>query len=729
MSGAVGKPVVRVDARAKVLGEARYSADVVLPGMAHAVLVTSAIARGRISRIDATAAEASPNTLLVLTHRSLNRPLGEDSYMGEGGHFQSSVNPLASAEIHYHGQIVAIVVSDTLEAAEAAAALVEIDCDETDAVAHLLGTISQAEPLDELSLDIGDVDAAIAGAAACVDAEYATAAMHQNPIELYSTTASWKEDRLRLEVPSQWIAGTQAGVAQVLGMRREDVTVASPFVGGAFGAKASVLWHTVLTAVAAERIGRPVKLVVSRRQGFTVGSFRPQTRHRVRLAADADGRLVAYEHNLWGQTSRADAATLPGTHYSTHVYASPSIRAREYAVKTDVNTPGYMRGPIEFPVNFAHESAIDELAFTLGIDPVEMRLRNEPERDPVTGKPYSSRSLVACYERARELFGWEGRTPGIGSMRGDDGSLIGWGCASAWYPTYAGASDASVRVTAEGAEVRIGAHDLGTGAYTVLRQIAADALEVPIDRVRVLLGSSDLPIGPMASGSSTTASAGSAVHIVCRKARELLGETGDPLAAADQLPDGMLETTARFAPRALKPDQVESAMKGRLALTEPFSDTHTMFSFGAQFAEVRVDPLTYRVTLGRLVGVFACGRIINPRTACSNLIGGMIWGAGHALMEEGLFDHARARFANTDLGSYHFAANADVPDILAETIDELDEVVNPLGVKGVGEIGVIGVAPAIASAIHHATGIRLRRTPFLIDQLLAATRLETGGRP
>lgn len=748
MTDFIGQPLPRSDARAKVTGAARYAADVRYPDMAFAALVTSSVARGHIRSIEPAEAESVEGVFLVLTHSSLNETLGNGGFLGSGGRFQSSVNPLESADIAHHGQIVALVIADSQEAAEHAAGLLQIGYQSDPGHADLRAEIDQAIALDAMSVNIGDARDALANAPVSVAGEYLTAAMHQNPIELYGTTARWVGDQLYLDLSTQWVIGTQAGVADVLGIPRDHVHISSPYVGGGFGAKASVFWHTVFTAIAARRVGRPVKLVVSRAHGFTVGSFRPETRQTVRLGASNDGRLLAYDHENWTQVSRADMAALPGTHYSTHIYAVPSIRAREFAVPTDVNTPGYMRAPLEYPVNFAQESALDELAVALRMDPVELRLRNEPDRDPVSGVPYSSRSLAACFRRGAEMFGWERRTAKPGSMRSNDGSLLGWGCAAAWYPAYRAASAAAVRVTADGlVQVRVGAHDLGTGTYTILAQIAAADLGVLADSVTVLLGSSDLPIGPMSAGSSTTASAGSAVRLACRKARTALlsiARSAVPFAGRDcgqldivggritgadgasmalgalvaGLPEGTFQVMDQFVPHELSESQVKCALDGRLAQAGPFSDTHTMFSFGAQFAEVRVDPLTRRVALGRLVGVFACGRIINPRTARSQLMGGMIWGASHALMEEGVFDRRRAQFANNDLAGYHFAVNADVPHVTVEMIHEDDDVVNPLGVKGVGETGVVGMAPAIANAIHHATGIRVRRTPILIDSLL-----------
>lgn len=746
----IGQPVVRTDAIAKVRGHVRYPADIPVPNVVHAVLVTSSVARGRITRLNSADAEALPGVRLVLTHANVG-PLAADPSMVAGGRFQSSFNPLGSDAVAYHGQIVAVVVAETLETAEHAASLVQVDYDIAPAQAEVGKGLVGAEILADVSLDKGDVEKAFATAPVTIDSTYHVAAMHQNPIELYSTTAIWTGDRLHLDLPSQWIIGTQVGVAAALGIPTERVSVASAYIGGAFGAKASVFWHTVFAAVAAKRTARPVRLIASRTQGFTIGSFRPESRHHVRLAANRDGTLVAYDHEVRSQSSRADLAALPGTHYSTHIYSAPNIRAREFVVRRDVNTPGYMRGPMEYQVNFAQESALDELAIALKMDPVELRLANDAVRDPVSGLPYSSRSLGRCLRRGAELFGWAKRNAGIGSMHADDGQLIGMGCAAGWYPVYRAASQASLRLTADGrAEIGVSATDLGTGAYTILRQIAAEDLGLPVGSVIVKLGSSDLPVGPMAAGSSTTASAGSAVRLAARTARRTLlaaAVRSGPLKGSDPaslgiangdvvapdgrrvtvatlvraMPNAVLQEKVEWAPRELDQKKVRDSLGGKLGQAGPFGDTHTMFSFGAQFAEVCVDPLTRRVTLARLVGTFAAGRIINPRTAHSQLMGGMIWGASHGLMEEAVVDIPRARFANTDLGGYHFATNADIRDVVVEMLHEEDKEVNLLGAKGVGELGVIGVAPAIANAVHHATGVRVRKTPILIDDVIVAS--------
>lgn len=711
---AIGQPLVREGAIAKVTGAARYAADVPVDGALHAVLVTSGVARGRIRSIDDRAARSLPGVHLVLTHENLAGELAEDCFLGRGGHFQSSVNPLGSAEILHFGQIVALIVAESVGIAEQAAGGITLRYDRLPANASLQVGLAGAELVAPLSIDVGDTAATMREAAATIDAVYTTPVQHQNPIEPYSTTARWSGEHLEVHVPSQWVAGTCRGLAKVLGVPRDRVRVLSRVVGGAFGAKASVFWHSALVAVAARRLRRPVKLVVSRTQMFTVGSFRPESRQQVRLAALADGRLLAYGHRSWGQTSRMDRLVLPGTDYSARIYAAPAIATREYAVPTDVNTPGFMRAPLEVPSAFALESAMDELAVALDLDPVRLRLLNEPQRDPVGGLPFSSRGLAQCLERGAEIFGWSDRDRRIGAMRDTAGRRLGWGCAAAWYPVYRAPAAARVRLFPDGrAQVAVAAHELGQGVTNILAQIAAARLGLPADRVTVEVGDSDLPVGPMAGGSSTTASAGSAIDAACRR---LLDQRRDGTVATAS--DGAVEVTLAWCPEGLSDAAMQDAMTGGRVKTGPFSATHAMFSFGAHFVEVRVEPLTNRISLGRMVGVFDCGTIVNPRTAHANLAGGMIWGASHALMEETFIDHAQARFANTDLGSYHVAVQADIGDVVVETIEIEDRVVNPLGVKSVGEIGVVGIGAAIANAVHHATGVRVRKMPILIDDLV-----------
>jgi len=749
MDGSIGHPTTRRDAAAKAVGAARYAADFGHAGTAYAALTLSTVARGRITRVDSAAAEAVPGVQLVLTHRDMNQDLGSETFVMKGGHMQSSFMPLSSDEVHYSGQIVGLIVADTLEAAEQAARALNLEY----AVQHASAAMDEpgrtTETGDKPAVSIGDADAAFAKAPVRVDHEYLTPAQHHHPMELYSTTASWNDGKLTVECPSQWVVGQRAGLATIFGIPAEDVRVVSPYVGGAFGSKATILPHTVLVATAARRLGRPVKLVVPRDAMFTVGSFRPATRNRIALAAERDGTMVAMIHEAVGQTAAIDHIAFPGTNVTARMYAIPNIRTSESTIATDVNTPGFQRAPAEAPSFFAYESAVDELAVALQMDPVELRLKNEPKADPVTGLPWSSRSLVQCYRRGAEVFGWDKRAAGIGSMRTDDGVLIGYGCATATYPSAMAPSAAQVALSADGLlRVRTSAHDVGTGAYTVLGQVAADVLGVGDEHVRVELGDSELPSGPMSGGSITTGSAGSAVHkaAVALRGKLLAAATaeGGPFAGRDpatlQLagghvlgadgkahsltdivkasPTGSLDAAAEWKPDLMEDAKMQHSLRGGMAMEGPVTKTHAIYSFGAQFAEVQIDPLLRTIRVARMVGAFACGRIINPRTARSNLAGGMVWGASFALLEESQVDRPRARFANQDLAGYHISSCADIGEVTVEMIDETDTVVNAIGAKAVGEVGIVGMPAAIANAVYHATGIRVRKTPILIEDLM-----------
>ena len=742
MDGSIGQPVIRRDAAAKASGAAQYAADFPHNNAAYAALVLSKVARGRITAIDTSAAEAVPGVQLVLTHRSLNEGLGEETFAMKGGHMQSSFMPLTSDEVHYAGQIVSLIVADTQEAGEQAASLINVDYATQHASAAMDDPGHEEEPMDDKSIDVGDALAAFAAADVTVDATYLTPAQHHNPMELYSATAVWRDGKLLVNAPSQWVIGKQAALAKIFGLPMEDVHVESPYLGGGFGGKATLLPHVVLVAMAARRLGRPVKLLVTREAMFTVGSFRPATRSRVRLGATKDGMFTAIMHDEVGQSAVIDHVAFPATDVTARMYASPNIRMREATIATDVNTPGFQRAPAEAPGFFGFESAVDELAVKLGMDPVELRIRNEPARDPVKGLAWSSRSLVPCFRRGAELFAWSRRTPEPGSMTTPDGLLIGLGCATATYPSAMAPSSARVRFAADGTcVVSCAAHDLGTGAYTVLGQVAADVLGVPNELVRVHLGDSTLPSGPVAGGSITTGSSGSAIHMAACAVRDrllhaasqgkpegwslagghVIGPDGKGRPATEILATmtgGVIEETADWKPDALSDEKMRAGLAGGMAFAGPTTEKHASYSFGAQFAEVHIDPLLRTVRVAKMVGVFACGRIINPRTSRSNLAGGMVWGASFALLEESQVDRPRARFANTDLAGYHVSTNADIGEVIVETIHEEDTIVNPIGAKAVGEIGIVGMNAAIANAVYHATGTRVRKTPILVEDLL-----------
>jgi xanthine dehydrogenase YagR molybdenum-binding subunit len=749
LAGGIGLPIVRRDAAAKSTGDALYAADFAHSGTAYAALTLSAVAKGRISSVDSSEAEAVPGVQLVMTHRSLNQGLGDETFAMKGGHMQSSFMPLSSDEVHYAGQIVGLIVADTVEAAEEASRKLHISYDAIHASAAMDDPGRAPEGDDENEADKGDALAAFAAAPVKVDHHYSTPAQHHNPIELYAATAVWHDDKLLVNTPSQWVIGKQAALAKIFGIPQEDVHIECPYIGGGFGSKATLLAHTVLVAAAARRLRRPVKLVVPREAMFTVGSFRPATRTRVALGAEKDGTIRSLIFEEAGQTAEIDHVAFAGTDAVSRMYDSATRRMRQSTVKTDVNTPGFQRAPAEASSFFCFESAVDELAVALDMDPIALRLKNEPRVDPVTGNAWSSRSLVQCYRRGADLFGWSRRTKQPGSMKGADGTLIGYGCATATYPSAMAPAAARVALTRDGiVQVSCAAHDLGTGAYTVLGQVAADVLGIDDAQVRVTLGDSTLPSGPVAGGSITTGSAGSAIHVAANAVRERLASAlvakGAPFAVADAAslkfagghvigPDGAakpltelmqnvgggtIEETAEWKPDSMDQKKMQAGLAGGMAFAGPVTDKVTSFSFGAQFAEVHIDPMLRTIRVPRMVGVFACGRIINPRTARSNLMGGMVWGASFALHEETVVDRKRARFANTDLAGYHFAANADIGEVVVETIDEHDAAVNAIGAKAVGEVGIVGMPAAIANAVYHATGIRVRKTPIRVEDLL-----------
>ncbi|PHK96896.1 xanthine dehydrogenase [Pseudoroseomonas rhizosphaerae] len=747
MNAIIGTPHPRLDGRAKVTGAARYALDNSRAGLQHAALVLSPIALGRVASINDAAVAGLPGVRLVMTHRNMPA-LRPDAAMQDGGHAHASFRPLEGDEIRYHGQPVAVVVADTREQAEHAAALLPVRYEaRPGAVAHLPEDAPSEEEAG--SLDVGDADAEWEASAVRVTADYEEPAQHHNPIELYGCIAEWDEQGgLEVHVPSQWAGGMRAGIATVFGLPEEKTRVISPYIGGAFGGKATVLATTLLTCAAAKLTGRPVMLQVSRQQAFPTTSFRPAARQHIRLGATAEGKLRALIYTSENQTCRFDDVSFPGGEILARLYDIPGMKMREGLVRTDVNAPGFMRAPAETPAVFAFESAIDELAVALKMDPVELRRRNEPARDPVKGLPWSSRSLLRCYERGAELFGWSGRDHAPRSMT-KDGDLIGWGCATAVYPTFISTSSATLRLTSEGrAEVRCAAADIGTGTYTILAQIAADRLGLTPDKVTVRLGDSTLDPANVAGGSTTALASGNAVSKVAEQAREALfkalteaeegpfkgmspaslslsegtvraGNVTQSLAeAVSSLPRGKVEATDQWAHPEMPAKQSKMLWRAGSPQGGPDMESFTALAFGAQFVEVRINPRTRTIRVPRMVGVYAGGTILNPRTAHSQLMGGMVWGLSNALLEASEVDRNHAAFANADMAEYHIAVNADIGALDVEMLEERDDKIGPLGAKGLGEIGITGTAPALANAVFHATGIRVRKLPIRIEDIL-----------
>ncbi|MEO3923463.1 xanthine dehydrogenase family protein molybdopterin-binding subunit [Micromonosporaceae bacterium B7E4] len=747
MSPVLGAALDRVDGRAKVTGAARYSGELNLPNLAHAVLVGARVPSGRIIGIDCRQAAVADGVFAVLTHLDLPRvaarPKLFPSLAGLTAHGQSFF-PIQDDVVHYAGQPVAIVVADTVERAEYAGSLVQVTYAETPSVTLLDQGRDQAYEPERIFGGLvpgrnptrGDPETALRDAEVSLDLTYRFAANHQNPLEAGTTTAVWDDtDRLTLYDSTQGPTATQLSVAELLGLAPTQVRVVSHYVGGSFGAKALIWPHVTLTALAARQVGRPVRLTLSRDQMFHSCGHREEQEQRIRVGAGRDGRLVAFTHDKISLTSHFDDWAETSLESAAISYAAPNYAGGYRLARGNTITPTFTRGPGEATGMFALESAMDELAYATGIDPVELRLRNHADVDPDTGKPWSSKGLKECYQRGAELFGWADRDPTPGARR-DGHLLIGTGMATAAYPVAAPISPqrARARMYIDGsAVVEAGISEFGTGALTAMTQVAADGLGLPFDRVRFLGGTTDLPNVASAVGSAGSGATSSPVHLACTQLRDQLvrqavADQHSPLHGADPagvvVRDGRMclhdrpevgETYAELLTRNHIPD-VETVGTW-MPVLPPMTD-YAMHTFGAQFAEVAVDAELGLVRVRRLVGVFAPGRVLNRRTAHSQLMGGMLWGLGQALLEATRMDPHTGRWANASLADYLVPLNADAPDVTVDVIEVPDSVVNPLGVKGVGEIGIVGTSAAIANAVYHATGRRIRHLPITVEDLL-----------
>ena len=723
-----GEPIVRYEARGKVTGAKIYADDLPVPGKpAYAWLVTSGIAKGRITAIDERAARAVPGVLEILTYRNRG-DLKALKPFAQGGIGLTSVEPLGGPEVMHDGQIIGLVVAETFEAAREAAHRLDIRY-KAERPATTFGSpgvvnvpTSKVNPQHK-DPKRGDVDAALSASTHTVDQEYSTPVQHHNPIELFTTTAYWNGDELVMQEPSQFVWGAKAGVADQFGLPIDKVRYKSPFVGGAFGCKAALGHRTSLVALAAKRLGRPVKLVATRAQGFTIAGHRQETRSRVRLGCDAQGRLTGYDHRLDEFTSKIDPYNNGGLENSAAMYAFQAIGGQSLLSRGDRNVPTFMRSPPEVPVIYALESAMNELAAKAGIDPVEFRKRNDTRVNPNTGAPYTSRSLNECLDAAAASFGWAKRPAQPGQMRDGDW-LIGWGCAMATYPTSMAPATARVTMSADGqAKVEVAAHDLGTGAYTIMGQAAGTRLGLDPRRIEVVMGDSRLPPGPVAGGSITTASVTSAVATACDQILAKLGATGplsehDRRAAFKRVNKSAIEEYAEWTPRGMEPDKAKGLYKGQIPFAGGAGEERTMFAFGAEMVEVRINARTREIRVPRMTGAFAAGHIMNPRTARSQYLGGMIWGMASALLEATELDLRRGRYVNDNLAEYLVATNADVPEVDIIMVPEVDREINVLGVKGIGELANVGTAAAITDAVWHATGQRIRDLPVRLEKLL-----------
>ncbi|MFC0111350.1 xanthine dehydrogenase family protein molybdopterin-binding subunit [Kibdelosporangium aridum] len=725
----IGSERSRVDGQLKVRGAATYAADFVLPGMAFAVIVGSTVGKGRITGFETRDASGQPGVLQVLTH--LNTP--KLPYLP----FRTPIDPQVGERLHvlqddqvkFFGQPVAVVVAETLQAAEHAAGLVTVRYDTAEAVTDL----------DKPGLPLvtptggdytrGDPVAALASAPVKVDGAYRIAREHHNPMELHATIAQWEGDKLTLWDKTQGVLSTANEITAVFGLPAGSVHVVSPFVGGAFGSALRAWPHVTLAALAARQTGRPVKLVLSRKQMYSGTGYRAANRQRFAVGADRDGRITVMVHESVTETSAYEQHTEAFSELARFLYTSPNVQTTYRLAELDVNTPTYMRGPGRAQAAFAIESGLDDLAYELAMDPIDLRLRNEPDRDQFNGLPFSTRRLRECYEIGAAKFGWSRRKPQVRTTK-DGHWLVGVGTATACYHTIRNNAQALARVKVDGTVVVASAtSDMGPGTYTAMCQVAADSLGIEVDKIQFLLGDSTLPPSPPHGGSQTMASVGSAVREACESLRDTVvrmavTDPASPLYGLEphqiQVRNGRLEASG-------KSDSYREVLRRRnrdaVEVTGQWGpgDTPRQFSsyaYGAVFAEVGVDETLGLVRIRRLLGVYDAGRVINPKLARSQGVGGLIGGIGMALLENTVTDHRDGRLVNASMADYLVPVNADVPAVDVLFLDGHDDKASPIGAKGLGEITIVGVAPAIANAVYHATGKRVRELPITLDKLL-----------
>lgn len=731
----VGKGVDRVDGIAKVTGNASYPTDFSYPNMGHASLVRSTIASGRVRRIDATAALAMPGVIDVITHQNaLSVARAQAKPIGEGlPSLPSPPAPFQDDRILHYGQFVAMVIAETPEQALEAAQHVIVDYEMADPLLSI--DDPRAERVTNpwgMDMQRGDI-AAFATADVQFEASYTTADNTNNPMGLFSTIAFWDGDHLTIHDATQGPSYVRESLASVFGIPEDRIRVIAPFVGGGFGAGTRVWPHVILTAMAARMVSRPVKLVLTRPQMFTAIGHRPNSVQHLRVGMSHSGELVALDHVATSTTAMEDGNLELVAFGTAGSYACPNVSTRDQQVRLNIPCPGTMRAPGSAEGNFALESALDELAYALELDPLDLRLINYAEVEPQFGMPWSSKALRTCFEQGADRFGWSQRNPEPRSMR-DGNWLVGYGMAGVTFHWYQQPCRARATLRADGTVlVQSAAADIGNGTYTVMTQLAADLLGLPLERVTFRLGDSDMPPAPQAGGSGLTVSLGPAVHAVCSLMIDSLLDLGSqdvdsPLHGAVR--DEVAVSEGRLH-RAGDPDRGEAFtdLLSRHAMAELTVESEGALAnpmalglwpaggFAAQFVEVRVDPELGLVRVSRVVTAVDAGRILNEKLARSQVIGSVVGGIGMALLEETVTDEGSGRIANATFGDYLIPVNADVPDIEVIFVGEPDRL-DPIGAKGIGEVSLVGVAAAIANAVYHATGIRVRDLPIVVERVL-----------
>ena len=732
----IGQPLTRRDGILKVTGTARFAADNHLPGMLYAVIATSSIARGRVTFLDVEAAKHHPGVVDVMTpaHKP---PLAVDPE-AKTNPFAFRLDLLHSDRVRYANQPIAVVIAESLEAAtqgakllapryEAEPARVGLDANES-YVPPSVGLFNPAE------VQHGDANAALAAAPMRIEATYETPAQYHNAMEPHGVVAAWDGDTLSLDMPTQGLVMTRARIAELFGIAPEHIHIRSPFLGGGFGSKGIAVGPQILGIMAARLVGRPVKLVLAREQMYGPVGHRSATRQTMRIGADRDGTLTAIAHHAKISTSTFDDFYEPAADASHPLYASPAIATSHEAVRLDIGTPLFMRAPGEATGSIVLESVLDEAAWACRMDPLAFRIKNYAEVEPMSGRPFSSKRLRECYAQGAQRFGWSQRPLAPRQMRDDAGLLVGWGMGTAIFPALMFEAQARAVLRSDGTGVvESGTHDMGQGAWTAFAQIAADSLGLDLEQIEFKAGTSDLPDAGIAGGSAHTATAGSAIQdagaaVIAKLADLATRDQHSPLfgvgnagviARGGRLFRRDYETRSESYADILRGAGVnELEARGKGAIDPAAQANYAMYAHGAVFAEVKVDPELGQIRATRMVGAFAVGRIINPKLVRSQLFGGMIWGQSFALNEEAITDRRSGRIINANLAEYHIPVHADVGALDVITVDEHDPHVNALGIKGVGEIGVVGSAGAVANAVWHATGVRVWRFPIRIDDVL-----------
>jgi xanthine dehydrogenase YagR molybdenum-binding subunit len=732
MAPYIGTPTPRVDGHAKVTGTAKYAGEFVGPDLAYGSVVESTIAKGCIVSIELSEAMSVEGVIAVLTHKNRPPMAGTDrAYMDDVAPGGSPFRPLYDDKIMFSGQPIALVLAEDFETAKFAASLVRVKYEKDAHVTDLHQRLAEAKAINTPPKPRGKADKALAAAEVWHTGEYTIPVEHHNPMELFASTVIWGADgKLTVYDKTQGVQNVQRYLCSVFKMKADDVQVISPYVGGAFGSGLRPQYEVVLAVLGARALRRSVRLVLTRQQMYTLG-YRPESIERVALGAKADGSLDAITHDAIAMTSQYEDFARNDTGWSGALYKCANTKYSHKLAKLDLATPADMRAPGATTGVYALECAMDELAVALRVDPVELRLRNYSDRQQDEDAPYTSKALRECYRQGADAFGWSERTAEPRSMR-DGSELVGWGMASGIWEALQMKTAARIVLTANGhAEIACATSDIGTGTYTIMAQVAADMLGLPIDNVSIKLGDSTLPASPVEGGSWMAASVSHAIKNAADAVRKEL------LALAKKMPDSPLkgakldEVTLADGKIVSKQDasrtvSIADAMRyGKVDRIEQekSTDFKTLASYAcnthsAVFAEVKVDEQLGVIRVTRMVSAVAAGRILNTKTAHNQIMGSVVWGIGMALHEETLLDHRFGRIMNANFGEYHVPVNADVHDIKVIFVDEPDDVINPLGIKGVGEIGLVGVAAAIANAVYHATGKRVRDLPITLDKLM-----------